>query len=77
MRSQNGPTICFLVQKSRMLCGVAVRVHVFVLSQVLLAMILQVSVGRLKHISLMTGVIDARNRGKKFRWHGKARSFVL
>ncbi|CAN0512522.1 unnamed protein product [Ectocarpus sp. 12 AP-2014] len=37
----------------------------------LLAMVMQVVVGRLKHMSFTSGVIDARNRGKKYRWHGK------
>lgn len=40
-------------------------------SQTLLAMVMQVVVGRLKHVSFTSGVVDARNRGKKYRWHGK------
>lgn len=34
-------------------------------------MVVQVAVGRRKHNSLTTGVIDARSRGKRYRWHGK------
>ncbi|CAN0175152.1 unnamed protein product [Hapterophycus canaliculatus] len=34
-------------------------------------MVMQVVVGRLKHASFTSGVIDARNRGKRYRWHGK------
>lgn len=38
---------------------------------------MQVVVGRLKHVSFTSGVVDARNRGKKYRWHGKVTGEML
>ena len=42
--------------------------------QALLAMVMQVMVGRLKHAGFITGGADGRIRGKRnYRWHGKVR----
>lgn len=51
-------------------CGCACSVCVAP-PQVAACIALQVVVGRLKHIGLTARLVDARNRGKRFRWHGK------
>ncbi|CAM9265706.1 unnamed protein product [Choristocarpus tenellus] len=45
--------------------------HAILGSLVLMAIVMQGIVGNKKYGSLTTGVIDSRNRGKKYRWHGK------
>jgi Eukaryotic cytochrome b561 len=46
-------------------------VHSICGTLVLLVISAQIIVGSKKHASLTTGVIDARNSTKKYRWHGK------
>ncbi|CAM9314487.1 unnamed protein product [Pylaiella littoralis] len=65
--------LCFIVA-NKMYQGKSVLPHTLhgVLGTItLLAMVMQVVVGRLKHVSFTSGVVDARNKGKKYRWHGK------